>query len=120
MKKVIIMLFSFSMFLSCNSQTKKIDEKIIGVWKGNLIDSDSKKNIEKLTMEFVSDGKLIYKVGEGSSQNTIKMDYWTEDNILFSKEIDSKEKEDKATYRFDNDKLILDFEGQTIIFTKEK
>ncbi|MDH7464200.1 hypothetical protein QEG73_23080 [Chitinophagaceae bacterium 26-R-25] len=97
--------------MGCNGQTKKMDNELVGTWYGNVIDFDNKNQIEKLQMKFTQDGKLTYTMGEESSLNTIHMIYWTKDDDLFSKENNSTQQVDKAKYKIEKNKLIIEFEG---------
>ena len=64
----ISLLIILILFIGCIGNSKTIDEKLIGTWRGYLIDPMSREKIEQLTIEFTAEGEIIYTTGESEMQ----------------------------------------------------
>ncbi|TWP31049.1 hypothetical protein ETU08_03310 [Apibacter muscae] len=112
---IIIMLILAT--ITCNCNSNNTNNKIIGTWKGYVIDYQTKKPIDSLKMEFKKDNLLNYKIGFGKNEQTINLRFRIDEQFIYTRELNSNE-EDKAKYSIENDSLILDFEGLSIKLLK--
>lgn len=87
-------------------------EDLIGIWK-----SDSDKPYGDVTMEFNSDGSLTYTTLEGDKRQIINLVFWLEDNYLFTDQ-PSSPKVEKTKVSMGNGKMILDYSGKLVTFSK--
>lgn len=108
MKKLLIIL-NCLFILGCHSQ-KKEDTKFIGKWQGMLKDTEGSNTIEKIVLEFTSDGKFIQFLGEGRSQNVINSSYRIENDKILATEKSTHEVSE-STYFIKNDTLVIKYEG---------
>ena len=113
----ISLLIILILFIGCIGNSKTIDEKLIGTWRGYLIDPMSREKIEQLTIEFTAEGEIIYTTGEGEMQYIITNTYRAKNGIIYSKSFDDQ-KEEKATYEIKDNKLIMVNEGVSNEFLK--
>lgn len=114
----ISLLIILILFIGCiGGNSKTIDEKLIGTWRGYLIDPMSREKIEQLTIEFTAEGEIIYTTGEGEMQYIITNTYRVKNGIIYSKSFDDQ-KEEKATYEIKDNKLIMVNEGVSNEFLK--
>lgn len=110
MKQTLITLsLCIMVFMTtCGQAAKEYDEKIIGTWTGFLIDSETSEKMSQMTMEFTKDGQVIYTFDPGTDmQNEFSVVYWTKGGYLYTGNLESGEKEEKAKYQIDGSKLII-------------
>lgn len=108
-KTVIASFIFISTLMSCNGQaTREQDEKIIGTWAGFLIDSESGEKMSPMKMEFTKDGQVNYTLDPGTDrQNEFSVAYWTKGRYLYTKNLESDEKEERAKYQIDGNTLTI-------------
>lgn len=99
---------------------ENIKEQIIGVW---VLDpkSDNKKIIEtfgNIAMQFQDDGKLSYWIQEDVSKQYIFLSYEIKGDEIFTDQ-PSAPKEEITKFRFEKDKLVLDYNGTKGYFVKK-
>ena len=91
------------------------DSRLEGIWISDIIH----ETVERTTMTFTKDGKLIYDIWNGEKIQRILMTYRTDGNIIYSNQ-PSHPKEEKTKYNFtDLNTLILDFEGEISKFKRQ-
>lgn len=117
MKKLSIIISCF-LILSCDSQ-KRDDKNLIGKWEGTLNDSGSSNSIEKVILEFTSNGSFLQFLGEGNSQTKIESAYKIEGNKIVATENSTNEKSE-STYFIKNDTLTITYEGIENRYVKMK
>lgn len=115
--RLVSLLIIIILFSGCMGNSKAIDEKLIGTWNGYLVDPMSGEKIEKLVIKFTAEGEIIYTTGEGEMQYIINSTYRVKNGIIYSKSLDEK-KEEKATYKIKDNKLIMINEGISNEFFK--
>jgi hypothetical protein len=95
-----------------------MNANLIGTWNSDESDEATQKALGKVTMTFTEDGKLIYDIFEGSKQQRMSMTYKVQGNTIISDQ-PSHPQGQRTKYKIENDdKLILDFEGEKTIFKR--
>lgn len=88
-----------------------------GSWK--LLRTEGNINLgEDVTLDFTSDGQLIYTVREGRTEQIIKLVYQIADNILITDQPTDPHEERNAFQVDRNGQLILEHEGGRSIFIR--
>ncbi|MDF2515013.1 MAG: hypothetical protein K0R59_309 [Sphingobacterium sp.] len=116
--KQIVLVVSCLLAMSCNSK-KQEDPKLIGKWNGAVKDSETGGSIEKISLEFTKDGKLIQQSGEGEMQLITTSTYETQQDKLITVETATKEKTE-GNYSIKNDTLSIIYEGVQNKYVKLK
>ena len=129
MKKLLLLLTILPFMISCQSPKKiQTDERLLGAWKMPMVDNNTKKILDTITVVYKNDGIVSYS-SKGPftyANGTTKDDHiWTEKYYLTNRKtmvtIDEELKKSEAEYEFiTNDKLKLTFEGNIQILTKIK
>lgn len=92
---------------------------LIGTWNSDENDPATKTAVGKVTMTFTEDGKLVYDLFDGASQQRIDMVYKIKGDTIISDQ-PSHPQEQKTAYKIQNgDKLILTFEGERTVFYRQ-
>ena len=116
--KQILFVVSCLLVMSCNSQ-KQEDPRLIGKWNGAVKDSETGGSMEKISLEFTKDGKLIQQLGQGETQLIITSTYETEQDKLITVETAKKEKTE-GIFSIKNDTLTIIYEGVENKYVKLK
>lgn len=96
-----------------------MDTRLFGVWNSDKKDDATKNSIGTVTMTFTNDGALIYDIYENDKLQRMNLVYKISGDTIISDQ-PSHPQEQRTKYRLENDnKLILEFEGQRTIFIKE-
>jgi len=107
-------------FLSKIFGQKKLNHPLIGEWNSDLSDENTKNSIGNVSMIFSDDGKLVYKIKEGNKLQIINLVYSIDGNLLITDQ-PSRTQIEKTEYTLpDENTLILQFEGETTRYIKEK
>jgi hypothetical protein len=102
------------------SQTGNMEARIIGVWYSDIDDEVTKNNIGHVTMTFTKEGCLIYDIHEEGKLQRMNMVYRVSGDMIISDQ-PSHPSEQRTKYKLDgDDKLILNFEGVSTIFRRQK
>ncbi|MDQ0636513.1 uncharacterized protein (TIGR03066 family) [Pedobacter sp. W3I1] len=119
MKGTLLILFLFA-FLSCNAQTKDLENKVIGNWSSDMKDRSTGKSIGNMYIEFTKNGEFIQKTGEGKEQVASKMTYrLTKDKIYYKGKATSN-KEFNSNYSFKGDILVIETGGDKSEYIRVK
>jgi hypothetical protein len=97
--------------------SKALDSRLLGSWISDQTDETTKQTLGDVTMTFTPKGELIYKIKESDKVQIINMTFWTEGEYVISDQPSNPRKE-KTRFDFDDEKLILEFEGYKTIFLK--
>ena len=96
-----------------------MDTGLIGIWNSDLNDEATKNSIGDVTINFKVDGSLIYDIHDGDKLQRMNMTYRINGDTIISDQ-PSHPQEQRTKYKLENtDKLILEFEGTTTVFTRE-
>jgi len=88
-----------------------LDSRLVGRWRG-VVES------EAVTMDFASDGSLLYVVHAEGKDQKMFLRFRTEDGVVITDQ-PSEPREERTRYRIEVDgRLILDFNGDETIFTR--
>ena len=102
-----------------NTKSKNMDKRLIGVWNSDMTDQATKNSLGNVIMTFTKDGSLFYDTYEGDKLQRMNMTYRISDDTIISDQ-PSHPNEQRTRYKLENnDKLILEFEGTTTVFTRE-
>ncbi len=129
MKKKLLLLAIMPFMIFCNNPQKiKTDERLVGTWKMLIVDNETKKNIDTLTVVYNNDGIVSYSSkGTYTYTDGKTKDYhiWTEKYYLTNKQTIITIGDDlvkaEAKYKFvTNNTLELIYKGNIQILTKIK
>lgn len=96
-----------------------MDERLIEVWNSDMTHQATKNSLGNARMTFTKDGSLFYDTYEDDKLQRINMTYRISDDTIISDQL-SHRNEQRTRYKLENnDKLMLEFEGTTTVFTRE-
>jgi hypothetical protein len=97
--------------------SKELDSRLFGNWTSDQTDEITKQTLGDVTMTFTPTGELIYKIEQSNRVQIINMTFWTEGEYVISDQPSSPRKE-RTRFIFEDENLILEFEGQKTRFLK--
>lgn len=103
-------------FIFCCSRQKikeKPDPRLIGCWASKIADEADQSVSDSVKMTFTPEGVIIYEVkrppavthGKPLKTHTYTATYYLSEGYIYTK--DESAKEDKAEYKFKNEKKLL-------------
>jgi hypothetical protein len=100
------------------TQSKNMDENLIGVWNSDINDVATKNSIGNVTITFTKDGSFTYDIHEGDKLQRMNMTYRVVGDTIISDQ-SSHPNEQKTKYKLENnDRLFLEFEGTVTVFKR--
>ena len=97
--------------------SKELDSRLFGAWISDQADEITRQTLGDVTMTFTPSGELTYKIKESDRIQIINMTFWTENDYIISDQPSSPRKE-RTRFVLEDDRLILEFEGQKTRFLK--
>lgn len=85
---------------------------LIGIWT-----SDSTKELGDITLEFKSNGELVYSVKENDKKQVINLVYWLEGDYIYTDQ-PSAPKIEKTEAKIVEGKLSLNYTGTVVSFSR--
>lgn len=114
MKRLTLLLI-LPLICSCvrHKVKEKPDPRLIGCWASKVADESDKSISDAVRMTFTPEGVIIYEVrrplsvmhGKPSKIHTYTATYYLSEGYIYTK--DESAKEDKAAYKFSNQKKLL-------------
>jgi hypothetical protein len=97
--------------------SKELDSRLFGNWTSDPNDETTKQTIGDVTMTFTPAGRLTYKIKELEKVQIINMSFWTEGEYIISDQPSTPRKQ-RTRFSFEDEKLMLEFEGQKTTFLR--
>ena len=87
------------------------DPQLLGSW---IADPEPS---EKVTLEFRPDGLLVYTIYGHEKHEVILLRFATRNGLIITDQA-SLPRREETKYRFVNDKLILDYDGEITVYAR--
>jgi len=87
--------------------------RLVGTWISDLSDSVGNHGLGLTSLEFTSDGTLLYTIHEKDRDQIVRLTFRAEEPGVIISDQPSRPRGERTTYEFTDDgKLVLDFEGK--------
>lgn len=128
--RILYLCVIFSICGACNDQNSNqnyqieakppnIINELIGIWDSDQSDIVTKNSIGKVTMTFTEDSQLLYNIDTGDEIQKINLIYKISGDTIISDQ-PSHPQVQKTKFKIENgNKLILEYEGEKTVFTRE-
>ncbi|MGQ7852788.1 hypothetical protein ACUN24_00915 [Pedobacter sp. WC2501] len=99
---------------------ENMNNELVGIWNSDLDDEQTKNTIGKVVMTFTTDGQLIYDSYEEGKIQRMNLVYTIIGNTIISDQPSHPQVQQTEFKIENNDKLIMEFEGEKTVFTRNK